>query len=263
MESTTSTNSSVQQPAPTLNTPVAIVLAGLLVAGGIYFGMQSGGVTVQRATNPGTVPAVITAGQKDPEITTPAEKVQVSIDDDAVEGKKDAPVTLIEFSDYECPFCKRSYEDTLVSLRKDYIETGKVKMVFRDFPLSFHDPLATTEAIAANCAREQTNDEGYYKYHDELYKRTTSNGNGLKEEDLTAIAKDLKLDVSKFENCRQSGKYRSEIEKDITDATNAGVTGTPTFFVGKSTENGTIEGEIIVGAVPYASLKPIIDKYLQ
>lgn len=272
MESTTTTPTSpAQQPSPTLNTPVAIVLAGLLIAGGIYFGLQ-GGFTVQRSTNPGSVfnnnnntdpQNVVTAGQKSPEITTPPSKVQISIDDDAVEGKKDAPVTVIEFSDYECPFCKRHFTDTLPSLRKDYIETGKVKFVFRDYPLPFHDPLATNQAIAANCAREQTNDEGYYRYHDELFKRTSSNGNGMKEEDLTTIAKDLKLDLAKFESCRQSGKYRSEVEKDMADGSAGGVTGTPSFFIGKSTESGTIEGEIVVGAMPYASLKPIIDKYLQ
>ncbi len=104
---------------------------------------------------------------------------QVSVDDDPVLGSANAPVTLIEFSDYECPFCKRHYSETYPQLKKDYIDTGKVKLVFRDLPLSFHDPVATIEAEAANCAREQGGDEAYWKMHDAIFTNTKSNGEGV------------------------------------------------------------------------------------
>jgi protein-disulfide isomerase len=104
---------------------------------------------------------------------------QVSLDDDPVKGDSNAPITIIEFSDYECPFCQRHFNTTYQQLVAEYIDTGKVKFVFRDLPLSFHDPVATQAAVAANCAREQGGDESYFKYHDEYYSRTKANGEGL------------------------------------------------------------------------------------
>ena len=189
--------------------------------------------------------------------------VTVSVDDDAVLGDKNAKVTLIDFSDYECPFCKRHFEQTLPELMKKYIDTGKVKMVYRDLPLPFHDPMATTEAIAANCAREQGDDTTYYKFHDEMFKRTTSNGNGLTKDTLNTIASDLGLNADTFKSCVDSEKYKEEVQKDLADANKAGATGTPTFFIGKSTPNGEISATKLVGAQPFSAFEAIIEEQLK
>lgn len=189
--------------------------------------------------------------------------VIVSVDDDPVLGDKNAKVTLIDFSDYECPFCKRHFEQTLPELIKKYIDTGKVKMVYRDLPLPFHDPMATNEAIAANCAKDQGGDATYYKYHDEIFKRTTSNGNGLNKDNLYTIASDLGLNADTFKSCLDSEKYKEEVQKDLADATKYGASGTPTFFIGKSTSKGEISATRIVGAQPLAQFEAIIDKELQ
>lgn len=114
-----------------------------------------------------------------PASTSSGELVTVSLDDDPVMGNSNAPVTMVEFSDYECPFCKRYFEQTYPQLKKDYIDTGKVKLVYRDLPLSFHEPAASVEANAANCVREQKGDEAYFKMHDLLFKNTKSNGVGV------------------------------------------------------------------------------------
>lgn len=107
------------------------------------------------------------------------ELVKVSIDDDPVLGESSAPITMIEFSDYECPFCKRYFDSSFSQIKKDFVDTGKLKIVFRDLPLSFHDPAATSEALAANCAKELGGDEVYFKYHDLIFKQTKSNGQGI------------------------------------------------------------------------------------
>lgn len=104
---------------------------------------------------------------------------EVAYDDDPVKGDPNAPITIVEFSDYECPFCQRHFNTTHGQLVSEFIDTGKVKLIFRDLPLSFHDPVATQAAVAANCAREQGGDEAYFKYHDEYFTRTNSNGQGL------------------------------------------------------------------------------------
>ena len=194
-----------------------------------------------------------------PENTGP---VKVSVDDDPVLGDKNAPITLIEFSDYECPFCKRHFDQTYSQLKKDYIDTGKVKLVFRDLPLSFHDPMATYEAHAANCARDQGGDTSYFKFHDEIFKRTTSNGNGLTKDAVVKIATDLNMDVNKLKTCADSDTHKQEVSKDLTDASAAGASGTPTFFIGKSTSNGEIDGIKLVGAQPFSAFKTIIDQQL-
>jgi protein-disulfide isomerase len=186
-----------------------------------------------------------------------------SIDDDPVLGDKNAPVTLIEFSDYECPFCKRYFDQTFTQIKTKYIDTGKVKLVFRDLPLSFHDPMATKEAVAANCAQKQGGDVAYFKYHDEIFKRTTSNGNGLDDEKIKTIATDIGLNMGQFESCLQDPSMADEVKKDLADAGKAGATGTPTFIIGKTTKDGKIEGSLVVGAQPFSAFEAVIEPLLQ
>ena len=173
-------------------------------------------------------------------------------DDDSFMGKEDAPVTIVEFSDYECPFCKRFYDQTLPQIKSQYIDTGKVKLIFRDFPLSFHQN-AHIEAEAAECAGDQGGDKAYFKYHDEIFKRTTSNGQGITVDQLPVIAKDIGLDVNKFNTCLNSGKFKSEVDKDISDGSAAGIQGTPGFV---------INGKLISGAQPFSVFKQVIDDEL-
>ncbi len=186
-----------------------------------------------------------------------------SVDDDPVLGDKNAPITLIEFSDYECPFCKRYFDQTFTQIKSKYIDTGKVKLVFRDLPLSFHDPMATKEAVAANCARKQGGDTTYFKYHDEIFKRTTSNGNGLDDAKIRTIATDIGLNIGQFESCLQDKAMEDEVKKDLADAGKAGATGTPTFVIGKTTKDGTIEGSLVVGAQPFSAFEAVIEPLLK
>lgn len=235
----------------------ALVAAAFLV-GSLYTKVQmleKGGVQAQGAIN-NLQPAAAAQPQQ------PTKGI-ASIDDDPVLGDKNAPVTIIEFSDYECPFCKRHFDETFPQLVKSYVDTGKVKIVFRDLPLSFHDPMATKEAVAANCAREQGGDSKYFQYHHEIFTRTKSNGNGLSEADLTTIATGLGLNLNSFNTCLTDPTQEEEVKKDLTDAGQAGASGTPTFVIGKSTSNGEIDGDLVVGAQPYAAFQAIIDPLLQ
>lgn len=174
--------------------------------------------------------------------------VDVSIDDDAVKGDKKAPVTIVEFSDFECPFCARFYEGAYSEIVSEYIDKGKVKLVFRDFPLDFHKN-ARPAALAAECVKEQGGDKMYYKYHDTIY----GNQAQLSVESLKKWAVDLGLDASQFNECLDSEKYASEIDKDFADGQAYGVSGTPAFF---------INGRRISGAHPFSVFKTIIDEEL-
>ena len=186
---------------------------------------------------------------------------KVSVDDDAILGDANAKITMIEFVDYECPFCKRFVDETLPQIKKEYIDNGKVKLVMRDLPLSFHQN-AHKESQAAECAREQGGDTAYYKYHDEIFKRTTSNGTGLSLDQLPVIASDIGLNGSILQSCLDSEKYKAEVDRDLADASKYGATGTPSFFIGKSGSGNTFRGTILVGAQPFESFKAAIDAAL-
>lgn len=189
-------------------------------------------------------------------------KQTVSTDDDPVMGDDNAPLTLIEFSDFECGNCKLFFLQTLPLLKKNYINNGKLKLVYRDFPVKSHDPLATQEAQGANCAREQKQDLGYFEYHDEIFNTTRSGGRGLEVAQLFLIANKLKLDSKLFKECFESERFKEEIKRDFYDGMNSGVTGTPTFFLGLTMQSNNIAGIKISGAMPYAAFKIIIEELL-
>ncbi len=186
--------------------------------------------------------------QAQQEPTVKVEEGKDYSDDDPVLGDKDAPVTMIEFSDYECPFCRRHFNDTYPKLVSNYVNTGKLKIVYRDLvSVAAHDPWATKEAIAANCARDQGGDSVYFKYHDLVFQNTQSNGAGLKdgEEGIYNLAKSLNLDADEFKACYTEEKFKEEVAKDIADAHALGIYGTPSFLINGTFVEGAREPEIL------------------
>jgi protein-disulfide isomerase len=176
--------------------------------------------------------------------------VEVSADDDPVLGDPDAPVTLIEFSDYECPFCGRFYSDALGQIKENYIDTGKAKLIIRDFPLSFH-PRAVPSAIAAECIQELAGDEAYFEYHDLLFE----NQGDLSDSALRRHAETVGVDTGDWDSCYadEDGAVRAEVNADFKAGQAAGVSGTPTVFV---------NGQKIVGAQPYSVFEAAIEAAL-
>ena len=210
--------------------PVSIIIAALIVSGTLLY--------VQ--------------GNKGGGDQNPSEKVDVSADDDPVLGKAKAKVTIIEFSDFQCPFCRAFWEDTLPELKREYIDTGKAKLVYRDFPLSFHDS-AKPAAHAAQCANEQGK---FWEMHDKMFEGQAARGSGtiqFSKTDITSWAKEAGLEMNAFNSCMDSNRYEAEIDKDTQDGSAAGVDGTPTFF---------INGRRLVGAQPFSQFKLLIDQEL-
>ncbi|MBN2306868.1 DsbA family protein [Candidatus Peregrinibacteria bacterium] len=178
----------------------------------------------------------------------PTGPVDVSIDDDPVKGDEKAPVTMVEFTDYQCPFCGRYSRETLPQIVENYINTGKVKYVLRDFPLGNH-PDAGPAGNAAECIREQGGDDMYYDYHDILF----NNQSELSKEKLKEYAADFSIDQNEFASCMDSNKYAEEMKADFDDGNSYGVRGTPAFF---------INGNLIAGAQPYENFEAAIEQAL-
>lgn len=170
-------------------------------------------------------------------------------------GNATAKVAVVEFSDYQCPFCGRYSKDTLPLLKSEYIDTGKVKYVFRDLPLSFHKQ-AFKAAEAAHCAGAEGK---FWEMHDTLFQNQTA----LAPEQLAGHAKALGLNEGAFQQCLDSGKFAADVNKDIADAGAAGITGTPAFLVGVIQPDGRVKVvRKLSGARPYADFKAAIDSVL-
>ena len=190
--------------------------------------------------------------------TTPSSPsvAKVSLSGNPMLGKSDAPITLIEFSDYQCPFCRKFFQTTLPGLKTAYIDTGKVRYVFRDFPIDQIHPHARKAAEAAHCAGEQGQ---YWQMHDVLFQ----NQPALEVDKLKAYARNLQLDATAFEACLEQNKYATEVQKDYEDGVAAGVRGTPGFFVGQTGSDDTIQGTLISGAQPLAVFRQAIEGLLR
>lgn len=167
-----------------------------------------------------------------------------------------ATVAVIEYSDFECPFCKR-HHPTMQQIVDTYGDD--VAWVYRHFPLSFHAN-AQKEAEASECANELGGNDIFWKYADAIFDRTAGNGTGFPLANLTPLAKELGLDEAKFKTCLDSGKYAQHVQDDMSGGSAAGVNGTPGNIV---VNLKTDENQIISGAVPFASFKTAIDAYMQ
>ena len=177
----------------------------------------------------------------------------VDAKNDFIYGKPDAFISIIEYSDFECPFCKQfgDIPNKVVDAMPD-----QVNLVWRNFPLSFHDPMASKEAIAAVCAGQQGGNTAFWKYADSIFKTTRSNGQGMPGpngvDPLLTLAKDQGLNTEKFSSCLQSEAVAKQVQADLNDGINAGISGTPGVIL-INHKTGTFN--VLAGAVPEDVLK--------
>lgn len=169
-------------------------------------------------------------------------------------GKENAPLVLVEYTDYQCPFCQRYHNDSFAQIKTNFVDTGKVRYISRDFPLPFHEN-ARRGATAGRCAAEQG------KFW-ELRHTMIVNANQLQADKLGGYAQSASLDVAKFQACVDSDKYRAAIDKDIAEGSAAGINGTPSFVLGRI-ENGKLQGVRMVGAMPYQQFEAKIQEMLK
>ena len=164
---------------------------------------------------------------------------------------------MLEFTDYQCPFCSLHKRQVWPQLEQEYIKTGKVKLVLRDMPLEQIHPLALKAAEAARCAGEQSK---YWEMHDRLF----ANQSALARKDLSTYAGAIGLDVAAFDKCVDSSKETAKVRNDTVDSTRAGARGTPTFFLGLTDPNSSElkAVRVIRGAQPYSAFKEAIDNLL-
>ena len=165
-------------------------------------------------------------------------------------GNKDAKVTIYEYSDFQCPFCEQFYKETLPELKKEYIDTGKVKIVYKDFPIQSH-PEALPASLAANCANEQGK---FHEMHDLLFsKQDDWSLQAEHMEVFKAFAKELNLNQTQFNDCLSTRKYQELINSERQEGINLGIKATPSFIIGN---------QKIIGAENFSKFKSVIDAEL-
>jgi len=187
----------------------------------------------------------------------PSTDSPISLSGAKIRGSASAKVMLLEFSDYQCPFCGRHFRETMPQIEKNYIETGKIRYAFKDFPIESLHRQAVKAHEAANCAADQ---DKYWPMHNRLFM----NPNPLGSEELKAHAAAVGVELGAFQQCVESGKHAQTVQQSINDAVSSGVSGTPAFFVGVVAADGKSlkAARFISGAHPFTRFKQEIDALL-
>ena len=259
IEQSHDSQTSNKKPIPTgmIVALVAVVAVAAFFAGSYFSSIDSDTITrseFQQAIS--KLESKIESNQPTPQQAP--QPVRISLDDDPIRGDPNAPITIVEFSDFQCPFCARFHVQTLPSIIEEYIAEGKVNLVYRDFPIQSIHPNALPAAVAAECANEQGK---YWEYHDTLFEKQNSWNRLDSNSAITTFsqyATDIGLEQEQFDSCLQTGKYLEEVQGDLRDGRDYEITGTPGFFIGNE-EIGFVK---INGAQPFDVFKRIIDAQL-
>ncbi len=228
--------------------PAAIILAGIVIALAIIL------------TNKGkdSTPDTNLNGDTDTTDTTDEEYSEAStvIGNSPYLGDiKNAKVALVEYTDFQCPYCEKYATETKPSILKDYVDTGEIIYVIRNFPLSFHGQIAIDSANAGLCVNEIGGAEKYFEFYSKAFSKQST-------DELATVAQGLGIDMNKYNTCMSENRYKDQIDTDMADGTKAGVQGTPGFIIGIIDDEGNVVGKNISGAYPYESFKSVIDEML-
>jgi len=226
--------------------PLSIILAGVIIAGAILLS--------NKGTGTPTLGADDNAGDNAAE--EEFQDAQTTIADAPYLGDiKKAKVAIVEYTDYQCPYCQQHDQNTKADLIKNYVDTGDAIYVFRDFPLDFHGQISIDSANAALCVDEIAGVETFAKYTSKIYMVTEN-------AELATAAEDLGVDMGKFNTCVEEMRYQESIDKGLADGAAAGVQGTPGFIVGVLDDDGNVVGKLIPGAYPYDTFAQMLDELL-
>jgi len=228
--------------------PLSIILAGALIGGGLYFSATG--------TNSGTNPTPAQpVTQAQPQAESSLDSMNPITEADHIKGNPNAPIKIVEYSDFECPFCKR-FHDTMNQIMDEYAESGQVAWVYRHFPLEqLHPVKAMAEAVASECVAEQGGDISFWQFADRFMELTPSNNRTEIDTVIPQIVREIGLDEQAFQTCFESGKYDEKIAGQIENAIATGGRGTPwSILVAPDGSKFPING-----AQPYSAVKQMID----
>jgi len=227
--------------------PIAILISGILIASVVYFASRNNTSVSPDALGDTTEPVA------EEEVYQPVAASDVaSLGDGPILGDLDtATVAIVEYNEFQCGYCKRHLDETFPLIKENYIDTGKVVYVFKEFAIYGDDT-----ANAAKCVYHLEGVDAYKEFH-------TGGFDVEGEENIYALAKEVSVNEGEFDECYTSKTYQSEIDADKEEGTSVGVQGTPGFVIGRIGEDGTVEGYLIAGAYPYETFVETIEALLE
>jgi len=229
--------------------PGAILLAGLVIAGAIFFTNKKDSGDAGDTLGDTDTTQDTGTNEEFPTATT-------NIGGSPYLGDKSkAKVALVEYTDFQCPYCQKYADETKADIISNYVDSGDIIYVIRNLPLEFHGQISIDSAQAGLCVDEIAGVEKYFEFYSKAFLLES-------KDDLANVAKDLGVDMAKYNSCMDSDKYLDQIDADKEAATAAGVSGTPGFVIGVLDEDGNVEGKLIAGAYPYDSFAAMIDEML-
>ncbi len=246
----------IENPWKIASIALAIVVVAILVFVLLTVPASNNGAIASSPSNSGA----LATGNSPSQGTGPTIKMSQLLDDDPFLGSPNAPVVLVEFSDFQCPFCRKFYNEALAQIETNYVNTGKVQFVYRDFPLNSIHPMAQPYAEAAECADDQGK---WREMHDIIFEKQNAKGAGtifdFTTDNVKQWAQEMGLNAQTFNSCLDSGKYAQEVMADEQAGASLGITGTPGFLIGR--RDGT--PQLISGAQPYSVFQAAIEQFLQ
>ncbi|MFH0969895.1 MAG: thioredoxin domain-containing protein [Candidatus Diapherotrites archaeon] len=244
--------------------PLSILLAAIIIGWSMTtsaaaLGKSFANIAINVPSNGGDNLPVLPTDQEDLAPSITKTMAELLADAPGGIGSDSAPLVMVEYSDYQCPYCKVFFKDTEGQLIDKYVESGQLQIFYKDFPLSFHS-MAANSANAARCAGEQGK---YWEMHDKIFEETyaisPSATSQYTIDDLKKWGADLGLNTTQFDSCVDSSKYDAEIQADLVEGQTVGVGGTPSFVIGLRDQ----PGQLIVGAQPYSSFEMVVESLLQ
>ena len=242
----------------TLGVPIAIIIAALIIAGVVWAtNTKTNDTSMSSGNNANETQEESGTNENNEDTTASTTTATASIDNDPYIGDRStATVAIVEFSDPTCYYCNRHSDETFPDIKKNYIDTGKIIYVFKEWPRGSNGSLTYEISEAGMCVFDQKGSDVYAQYHEQAFDITEESG-------IKTLASSLGVDMDAFDKCMSEGKFVSDLQADEAEGTKAGVTGTPGFVIGKLDENGNITGTFIGGAYPYSTFQSTLDEFLK
>lgn len=230
------------------NIGLVLVLAGIVLIAGFYI-LKDSSISSQISAEIYGKQAAPVYDENDVRVLSKSQWEKILESSELTKGREDARVVMVEFTDYQCPYCAKHFRESEARIQEKFLETNKIRYIKYDLPLSFHSN-AHEAAQAARCAGDQ---DQYWEMHEQLFDTQKSWRNGNPESEFQELAQLIGLDTTEFINCLTSGKYKNAVDKHLELAREVGVGGTPVFF---------INGKELFGALPYSDFETAITEAL-
>ena len=242
--------------------PLSVLIGSIIISLSVFFSVRNISVDTNSASQNEDTQAnedqeIPTLAQEEEEASEERETfAETTIENAGFLGSDDAKVVVVEYSDMKCPYCAQYHKETYKQIKENYVDSGQVAYVYKHLPL-----FAEKEAVVAECVRKYGDDDKFFSFIESIFSEPEGNGSGVSVDRMTEIASNLGVDQNKFSTCVENEETLDLVNQQFSEATDAGIGGTPGFIIG-TREGNTVDGKVVSGAQPYSVFEGVIEEYL-